>query len=298
MAAANTDLVRNASPNFATALTSSMLSSDTSMTVASTTGLPTGTAVTLVIDATDPISGTSTPTLKEVVTGVVTTSTNIGNLLRGKDGTTAQAHTSNANVTMWITANLWNDFQTSYLAQHTQAGYHTGLSNTGGMSNSGGFSTDSITVSGTATLPALGNTTISGTLGVSGATTLSGATTHTGALTANGVTTFNNAVAVTPISTTNGTSNVITPTLTSTMYIVNALTGNGTINAPTGTPTADGQTLIIRIRDNGSQYTLAWNSIYNPVVVTLPTLTHNTLYVGTKWNSVTSKWDVLSVGGG
>jgi len=291
MAAANTDLVRNAAPNFATALTSSMLSSDTSMTVASTTGLPTGTAVTLVIDATDPVSGASTPTLKEVVTGVVTTSTNIGNLLRGKDGTTAQAHTSNANVTMWITANLWNDFQTAYLNQHTQAGYHYGISNTGGMNNSGGFTTDSITVSGTATIPTLGNTAVSGTLSVSGATTL------TGALTANGATTFNNAVAVTPTSTTSGAT--ITPTLTSTMYIVSALAVGATIAAPTGTPT-DGQTLIIRIRDNGTSQTLAWNSVYNVIQVTLPTATtaSNTHYIGCKYNAATSKWDVLSVARG
>jgi len=291
MAAANTDLVRNAAPNFATALTSSMLSSDTSMTVASTTGLPTGTAVTLVIDATDPISGTSTPTLKEVVTGVVTTSTNIGNLLRGKDSTTAQAHTSNANVTMWITANLWNDFQTAYLTQHTQAGYHVGLSNTGGMSNSGGLSTDTLTVSGTATLPSLGNTSITGTLSVSGATTLSGTTTHSGA------TTFNNAVVVTPSSTTSGST--ITPTLTSTMYIVSALATGATIAAPTGTP-SDGQSLIIRIRDNGTSQTLSWNAIYNVIQVTLPTATtiSNTHYIGCKYNAATTKWDVLSVGKG
>jgi len=291
MAAANTDLVRNAAPNFATALTSSMLSSDTTMAVSSTTGLPTGTAITLVIDATDPISGLATNSLKEVVTGVVTSSTGIGSLLRGKDGTTAQSHNNGANVTMWITANLWNDFQTAYLTQHTQAGYHVGLSNTGGMSNSGGLSTDTLTVSGTATLPSLGNTTISGTLGVTGATTL------TGALTANGATTFNNSVVVTPSSTTSGST--ITPTLTSTMYIVSALATSATIAAPTGTP-SDGQSLIIRIRDNGTSQTLSWNAIYNVIQVTLPTATtiSNTHYIGCKYNAATSKWDVLSVGKG
>jgi len=286
MAAANTDLVRNAAPNFATALTASMLSSDTSMSVAATTGLPTGTAVTLVIDATDSISGSATPTLKEVVTGVVSNSTTINNLLRGKDGTTAQSHTSNANVTMWITANLWNDFQSAFLVGHSQQGLHSGISNTGGMNNSGGLSTDTLTVSGASTIPT-----------ISGNVTIGGSTTHTGALIANGVTTFNNAVAVTPTSTTSGTT--ITPTLTSTMYIVSALAVGATIAAPTGTPT-DGQTLIIRIRDNGTSQTLAWNSVYNVIQVTLPTATtaSNTHYIGCKFNAATSKWDVLSVAKG
>ena len=159
------------------------------------------------------------------------------------------------------------------------------------MNNSGGFTTDSITVSGTATIPTLGNTAVSGTLSVSGATTL------TGALTANGATTFNNAVAVTPTSTTSGAT--ITPTLTSTMYIVSALAVGATIAAPTGTPT-DGQTLIIRIRDNGTSQTLAWNSVYNVIQVTLPTATtaSNTHYIGCKYNAATSKWDVLSVARG
>jgi len=287
MAAANTDLVRNAAPNFATNLTGSMLSSDTSMTVASTTGLPTGTAVTLVIDATDPVSGASTPSLKEVVTGVVSNSTTVGNLLRGKDGTTAQAHTSNANVTMWITANLWNDFQSSYLAQHTQAGYHYGISNTGGMSNSGGFSTDSITVSGTASLPTLGNTAVSGTLSVSGATTL------TGALTANGAT-FNGAVGISPQSATT-VATTLTPS-SSNFVVLTAQTTDFTVAYPTISAT-EGETLVIRIKDNGTSHNINWNSVYNPIQVTLPSSTTagKTHYIGCKWNGSTTKWDVLSV---
>lgn len=122
--ALNTDLVRNATPNFATTLANSMLISDTSMTLQSATGLPTATAITLVIDATDPVSGAATPSLKEVVTGTLS-GTTVSNLVRGLDSTTQQGHASGANVVMWITANLWNDFQTSYLVGHTQLGAHT-----------------------------------------------------------------------------------------------------------------------------------------------------------------------------
>jgi len=130
MTASNTDLVRNSTPNFATTLANSMLISDTSMVLSSATGLPTATAITLVIDATDPVSGSPTPTLKEVVTGTLS-GTTISNLLRGQDSTTQQAHASGANVVMWVTANLWNDWQASYLAQHTQAGAHVNPSYTG-----------------------------------------------------------------------------------------------------------------------------------------------------------------------
>lgn len=122
MPAANTDLVRNAAPNFATTLGSSITSSDTSMTLLSTTGLPTGTGITLTIDATNS-SGVPTPATEETITGVVS-GLDVIDLLRGKDGTTAQAHASGASITMWVTANLWNDFQTSYLTQHNQNGSH------------------------------------------------------------------------------------------------------------------------------------------------------------------------------
>lgn len=119
--ASNTDLVRNSAPNFATTLANSMLSTDTSMTLQSTTGLPTGTGISLTIDATSPVTGLPTPTLEETVTGVVSSST-VVSLLRGRDSTTAQAHASGANVVMYVTSTMWNDFQTAYLTSHNQAG--------------------------------------------------------------------------------------------------------------------------------------------------------------------------------
>lgn len=126
MSAANTDKVRKAAPNFVTTLGAPIVGAgDTSMTLASTTGLPTDTAVTLTIDATNG-SGVPTPSTKETVTGVVSGST-ITNLLRGQDGTTAQAHSTGATVVQWFTANDWNDFETSYLAEHHQDGTHSAI---------------------------------------------------------------------------------------------------------------------------------------------------------------------------
>lgn len=119
MSASASDLVRQAAPNFATTLSGSMLNTDTSMSLSSATGLPTSTGITLVVDATDPTSGAATPTLKEVMTGTLS-GTTVSNLVRGQEGTTTQAHASGANVVMWITANLWNDFQTAFLLGHSQ----------------------------------------------------------------------------------------------------------------------------------------------------------------------------------
>jgi len=80
-------------------------------------------------------------------------------------------------------------------------------------------------------------------------------------------------------------------------YNVTALAAGAVFAAPTGTPT-DGQNLSIRIKDNGTARSLGWNAIYRAIGVTLPTTTviSKTLYIGMKYNSADTKWDVLAVG--
>lgn len=79
-------------------------------------------------------------------------------------------------------------------------------------------------------------------------------------------------------------------------YTVTALAAGATFGAPSGTPT-EGQALIIRIKDNGTARTLAFNAIYRAIGVTLPTTTviSKTMYLGMLWNAADSKWDVVSV---
>jgi hypothetical protein len=89
----------------------------------------------------------------------------------------------------------------------------------------------------------------------------------------------------------------ITPTADdSDVYTVTALAQTATIAAPSGTPT-NGQTLVIRLLDNGTARALTWNSIYTVIGVTLPTTTtlSKYTYVGCIYNSTSSKWDVLAV---
>lgn len=80
-------------------------------------------------------------------------------------------------------------------------------------------------------------------------------------------------------------------------YTVTALAVNATFGAPTGTP-SDGQNLIIRVKDNATARTLAFNAIYRAIGITLPTTTviSKTLYLGMKYNSADTKWDVLAYG--
>lgn len=79
-------------------------------------------------------------------------------------------------------------------------------------------------------------------------------------------------------------------------YEVTALAVGATFGSPTGTPT-DGQKLIIRVKDNGTARSLAWNAIYRVIGTELPTTTviSKTIYVGCIYNSADTKWDVVAV---
>lgn len=91
-------------------------------------------------------------------------------------------------------------------------------------------------------------------------------------------------------------NSTLTPVATSRAYAVTALAQNATIAAPTGTP-AEMQPLTIRIKDNGTSRTLAWNTIYRVFGVTLPTSTvaGKNLYVSTVYNAIDTKWDVVGI---
>lgn len=92
-------------------------------------------------------------------------------------------------------------------------------------------------------------------------------------------------------------SGTITPNADTTdVYVVTALATAPTIGAPTGTPTT-GQTLLIRIKDNGTARALTFNAIYRAIGVTLPTTTtiSKLLYIGAVYNETDTKWDVIAI---
>ena len=68
------------------------------------------------------------------------------------------------------------------------------------------------------------------------------------------------------------------------------------IASPTGTP-VQSQNLIFRFKDDGTARAITWNAIFRAIGITLPTTTtaSKLLYVGCKYNSTDTKWDVVSV---
>jgi hypothetical protein len=89
----------------------------------------------------------------------------------------------------------------------------------------------------------------------------------------------------------------ITPTSDdSNQYNITALAVPATIAVPSGSP-ADGQKLLIRIKDNGTARALTWNAIYRVIGTFLPTTTvaTKTTYVGCIYNGADNVWDVVAV---
>ncbi len=83
---------------------------------------------------------------------------------------------------------------------------------------------------------------------------------------------------------------------TTDFYTITAASGTTTFGVPTGT-LDDGRKLMIRIKDNGTARTLAWNAIYRASPdLALPTITvvSKTLYLGFIYNATDTKWDLIS----
>lgn len=141
-----------------------------------------------------------------------------------------------------------------------------------------------------------------------------GATTLTGVVVGNGISAFTTVAA--PVGTIVGTSDTQTltnkrltkrvTTITSSAtptpncdtddnFVITALAAAATFGAPTGTPT-DQQQLIVRMKDNGTARTLAFNAVYRfSTDLPAPTTTviNKTLYMGFIYNATDNKWDCL-----
>jgi hypothetical protein len=99
-------------------------------------------------------------------------------------------------------------------------------------------------------------------------------------------------------TTTTASSATPTPTggsLRNALYVT-ALGEAAELQEPSGTP-ANGNTLIVRILDDGTARALTYDAIYREVGVNLPTTTtsSNTIYIGAIYNSADTKWDVIAV---
>ena len=101
---------------------------------------------------------------------------------------------------------------------------------------------------------------------------------------------------ITPRVQTVTSSATVTPTSTNDIVRITAQAEALTLANPTGT-FLEGQSLIIRIKDNGIARTIGYGSDYRAIGVTLPTTTvaNKTTYLGCIWNATDSKLDIVGV---
>lgn len=84
---------------------------------------------------------------------------------------------------------------------------------------------------------------------------------------------------------------------TTDIYLITAQAASATFGVPTGSP-SDGQGLLIRIKDNGTARSLAWNAIYragSDLALPATTVLSKVLYIGFRYNAADTKWDLVSV---
>lgn len=120
--------------------------------------------------------------------------------------------------------------------------------------------------------------------------------TNRGALTSANWTTFNAKAEYAPRVQSVTSSATVTPTSTNDLVKITAQATSLTIANPTGTM-SEGQAMIIRIKDDGTARTIAFDTNYRAIGVTLPTTTtiSKTIYIGLVWNDTDTKFDVLGI---
>ena len=156
---------------------------------------------------------------------------------------------------------------------------------TDGTEGSGKF-LKSVTANGESNWASISNTDVSG---LGSLATQSGTFSGTSSGTNTGDQTFLNARVQTVTS-----SATVTPVSTNDLVIITAQATGLTLANPTGTFT-EGQALMIRIKDNGTARSIAFDTNYRAIAVTLPTTTviSKTMYLGIIYNATDGKWDVL-----
>ncbi|WP_352833966.1 hypothetical protein [Mesorhizobium sp. M0296] len=141
----------------------------------------------------------------------------------------------------------------------------------------------------TGNVGATGPTGLTGPTGVTGPTGITGATGVTGATGPSG----------SPLPRIASIASSATPTPDSTNtdeYILTAQAAAAAFSAPTGTP-ANGQKLIIRVKDNGTARAFTWDAIYRAgtdVALPATTVISKTMYLGFIYNTTDTKWDLVA----
>lgn len=285
MAAANTDLFSKVSRKWVGQIGAGGVANNsvTTIPLASATNLATDTGVIAVIDRVD-ANGVKTPSLEETIIGVVSGS-NLASATRGIEGT-AQAHSAGAVVEILVTAKGWNNMVDGILVEHSQLGIHdaTIIAKLAGAQTFTGAKTFT-----TGLLKAVDVTSGAGvsTFPTSSDTLVGKATTDT--LTNKRITRRVTTITTHATPTVN-TDNCDAVTITAQAEAITSMTTN-----LSGTPT-NFQTLIFRIKDNGTARAITWGASFEAKGTALPTTTviSKVLTVGFIYDTVTSKWGCVA----
>ena len=91
-------------------------------------------------------------------------------------------------------------------------------------------------------------------------------------------------------------SATVTPTASDDLVVITAQATGLTLANPTGA-FVQGQSIVIRIKDNGTARTIAYGADYRAIGVTRPTTTviNKTIYLGCIYNATDSKLDIVGV---
>lgn len=283
MPAANTDKFRKLSRRWVGQIGAGGVNdaSTTTIPLSSATNLATDTAVTVVIDRVD-ANGTVTPSLEETVIGVVSGS-NLVSCIRGAEGT-AQAHSAGAVVEVLVTAKGINDLIDGILVGFNQDGtiksgtvLTTPQINDTSSDHQYVVAVSELTADRTVTLPLLTS---------SDEFTFNA---HTQTLTNKRVTKRVTTITSSATPTVN-TDNCDVVTITALATAITSMTTN-----LSGTPT-NFQTLLYRIKDDGTARAITWGASFEAKGVSLPTTTviSKVLTVGFLYDTVTSKWGCVA----
>ena len=120
--------------------------------------------------------------------------------------------------------------------------------------------------------------------------------TNRGALSSADWTTFNDKASYTPRVQTVASSATVTPTSANDIVTITAQAVGLTLANPTGT-FSEGQSLIIRVKDNGTARAITYGANFRAIGVTAPTTTtaNKTTYIGCIYNSTDTKFDIIGV---
>lgn len=269
------DLFKKYKSLFTTTSNTFSTGSDVDITLASATGLPTDTDITLTFDRVDS-AGAETSGLMERITGTIS-GVSFTIKERGVDGTTEQSHTSPVVEMIW-NAHDWNTLIDALLVNQNQDGSFKDIditTLTASMVNA----SDTVTASNVAASVGM---TIAGVE----APSISSTNTLTNKRITKRVTTITSHATPTV-----NTDNCDVVTITAQAEDITSMTTN-----LSGTPT-NFQTLVYRILDNGSSRAITWGASFQAMGVDLPTTTtaSKVLTVGFIYDTADSKWGCVAV---